>query len=47
MEEGKGSILEVTEQVLKEQGGKFVVERDGMIGYRLIAWIAMTRRIAL
>ena len=43
-DEEKGSVLETTVQVLTEQGGDFVINSEGMIGFNMVAWIAMATR---
>ncbi|KAI9647140.1 hypothetical protein NHQ30_003523 [Ciborinia camelliae] len=43
-EREKNRIHGVTEQVLRERAADFVVDRDGMIGYRLVAWIAIASK---
>lgn len=43
-EREKSQIQSVTEGVLRERGREFVVERDGFIGYRLVAWVAIARK---
>jgi len=40
----KEHILDATVQVLKEQGNDFVVESEGMIGFQMVAWIAVVTR---
>ncbi|TVY48306.1 Demethylmenaquinone methyltransferase [Lachnellula occidentalis] len=44
-DEEKNGILGVTEQVLKDQGEKFIVESEGMIGFQMVAWIAVATKI--
>ena len=44
LEGEKDRILDVTEQVLREQGKNLVVESDGMIGFRMVAWIAIATK---
>lgn len=41
----KSQILTKTAQLLEERGKEFVIESEGMIGFRMVAWIAVgTRR---
>ncbi|TVY91579.1 Methyltransferase [Lachnellula willkommii] len=47
LDEEKNEILGVTEQVLKEQGDRFVVESEGMIGFHMVAWIAVATKSAV
>ena len=44
LESEKDEILGTTERVLKEQGKKFVVESEGMIGFHMVAWIAVATK---
>lgn len=43
-DEEKKCIHKVTERILRERGGEFVRERDGMIGYRMAAWVAIAQK---
>lgn len=42
----KSHILKTTAQVLEKRGKEFVVESEGMIGFRMVAWIAVGTREA-
>lgn len=46
LEEEKEQILQTTEKVLEEQGDKFIIEREGMIGFHMVAWIAVATKTA-
>ncbi|KAJ8070165.1 hypothetical protein OCU04_000557 [Sclerotinia nivalis] len=37
----KGRLCEVTERLLRERGREFVVDKEGMVGCRLVAWVAI------
>ncbi|KAF7856024.1 hypothetical protein EAF04_009980 [Stromatinia cepivora] len=37
----KGRMYGVTERLLRERGREFVVDREGVIGCRLVAWVAI------
>ena len=43
-EEEKEQILDATVQVLEEQGEAFVIKSEGMIGFEMVAWIAVATR---
>jgi len=47
LDEEKNAILGVTEKVLKDQGEKFIVESEGMIGFHMVAWIAVATKTAV
>ncbi|KAL9122047.1 MAG: hypothetical protein Q9187_001394 [Circinaria calcarea] len=40
----KEQALDTTVQVLKEQGKDLVIESDGMIGFQMVAWIALATK---
>ncbi|KAL9119363.1 MAG: hypothetical protein Q9187_004081 [Circinaria calcarea] len=40
----KEQVLDTTVQVLEEQGKDLVIERDGMIGFQMVAWIALATK---
>ncbi|MCJ1248963.1 hypothetical protein MMC30_006184 [Trapelia coarctata] len=42
--EEKGRMREVTEGVLREDGGRFLVREGGRMGVRMVAWIAVVRK---